>query len=169
MAGRISAAAEEILNLSNDEQLNRELTELVAEFRRRMTFTQKSRESLFASLSVLPATLGIAYVLTTGDPVGGSGIYAKLHGLFGMHDLWALVSVPASAGMDANTRRSLSDMLSPVVSRWFENRSAIAAALFEEQIAGRPLQAMQQLAASAAEAIEEVQAALAALEAASRS
>ncbi len=168
VAGRIAVAAENILNLTADRQLNRELSELVAGFRRQMNFTQKTRESLFASLSILPATLGIAYVLTTGDPVGGSGIYAKLHGLFGMHDLWALVSIPASAGMDENTRRSLSDMLAPVVSRWFENRAAIVTALFEEQIAGRVLETLQQLASSAAAEIEEVESTLSAVQAADR-
>ncbi|KPJ75521.1 MAG: hypothetical protein AMJ54_14755 [Deltaproteobacteria bacterium SG8_13] len=168
-AGRIAAAAENILNFSGDQQLNRELAELVTEFRRQMSFTQKTRESLFASLSILPATLGIAYVLTTGDPVGGSGIYAKLHGLFGMHDLWALVSIPATAGMDENTRRNLSDMLAPVVSRWFESRAAIVAALFEEQIAGRLLEMLQQLCASADREIEAVETTLMALQAVDRS
>lgn len=168
-AERIAAAAESILNLAADQQLNRELAELVTDFRRQMSFTQKSRESLFASLSILPATLGIAYVLTTGDPVGGSGIYAKLHGLFGMHDLWALVSIPASAGMDENTRRNLSDMLAPVVARWFESRAAMVAALFEEQLTGRMLETLQQLDSSAGRQIEDVKTTLKALQAADKS
>jgi hypothetical protein len=166
VAERIAAAAESMLNLAADEQLNRELAELVVEFRRQMNFTQKTRESLFTSLSILPATLGIAYVLTTGDPVGGSGIYAKLHGLFGMHDLWALVSIPASAGMDENTRRKLSDMLAPIVTRWFENRAALVTTLFEQQIVGRVLQDVQQLISSAGRQIDDVEKLLTALEAA---
>ncbi len=104
-AERIVATAPEILNIAEDAALNRELTELVEYFRRRMNFRQKTRESFFASLNVLPATLGMAYILTTGDPVGGSGIYAKLQGMFGMHDLWALVSIPASAGLDETGRQ----------------------------------------------------------------
>jgi hypothetical protein len=169
VADRIAAAAENILNLAADEQLNRELAELVVEFRRQMNFTQKTRESLFASLSILPATLGIAYVLTTGDPVGGSGIYAKLHGLFGMHDLWALVSIPASAGMDENTRRNLSDMLAPIVTRWFENRASLVTTLFEQQIAGRLLQDLQQLIASVGRQVDEVEKLLTAVKAANGS
>jgi hypothetical protein len=165
----MAAAADNLSNFSSDQQLNQELAELVTDFRRQMSFTQKTRESLFASLSILPATLGIAYVLTTGDPVGGSGIYAKLHGLFGMHDLWALVSVPASAGMDENTRRNLTDMLAPVVSRWFENRAAIAADLFEDQIAGKLLETLQQLASSASGQIEEIDTILGTLQGADRS
>jgi hypothetical protein len=68
--------------------------------------------------------------------VGGSGIYAKLHGMFGMHDLWALVSIPASAGLDETGRQRLSDMLEPVVKKWVENRSFIVRQLFEETFSG---------------------------------
>ena len=135
-AERIVATAPEILNIAEDAALNRELTELVEYFRRRMNFRQKTRESFFASLNVLPATLGMAYILTTGDPVGGSGIYAKLQGMFGMHDLWALVSIPASAGLDETGRQRLSDMLEPVVKKWVENRALIVRQLFEETLSG---------------------------------
>ena len=135
-AERILATAPEILNIAEDTTLNQELTDLVNNFRQQMNFRQKTRESFFASLNVLPATLGIAYILTTGDPVGGSGIYAKLHGMFGMHDLWALVSIPASAGMDETGRQRLTDMLEPVVKRWVENRASIVRRLFEETLSG---------------------------------
>jgi GTPase SAR1 family protein len=135
-AERILATAPEILNIAEDATLNQELTDLVNNFRQRMNFRQKTRESFFASLNVLPATLGVAYILTTGDPVGGSGIYAKLHGMFGMHDLWALVSIPASAGLDETGRQRLSDMLEPVVKKWVENRAFIVRRLFEEMLSG---------------------------------
>ena len=152
-AQRVVAAAKDVLDISEDAALNRELTNLVGEFRRRMNFLQKTRESFFASLNVLPATLGIAYILTTGDPVGGSGIYAKLHGLFGMHDLWALVTIPASAGIDETGRKDLSDMLEPVVKRWIENRSHIVKQVFEETIAGDVIRQMESTAADAAKLI----------------
>ncbi|MFZ0133280.1 MAG: GTPase domain-containing protein [Desulfobacterales bacterium] len=135
-AEKIVATAPEILNIAEDAALNRELTGLVEYFRRQMNFRQKTRESFFASLNVLPATLGMAYILTTGDPVGGSGIYAKLQGMFGMHDLWALVSIPASAGLDETGRQRLSDMLEPVVKKWVENRALIVRQLFEETLSG---------------------------------
>ena len=154
----VIAAAKDVLDISEDTALNEELTNLVGEFRRRMNFLQKTRESFFASLNVLPATLGIAYILTTGDPVGGSGIYAKLHGLFGMHDLWALVSIPASAGIDETGRKDLSDMLEPVVKRWIENRAHIVKQVFEETIAGEVIRQMENTAADAAKltlAVEE--------------
>ncbi len=157
-AQRVIAAAKDVLDISEDTALNQELINLVGEFRRRMNFLQKTRESFFASLNVLPATLGIAYILTTGDPVGGSGIYAKLHGLFGMHDLWALVTIPASAGIDETGRKDLSDMLEPVVKRWIENRAHIVKQVFEETIAGEVIRQMENTAADAAKltlAVEE--------------
>ena len=143
-ADRIVVTAGEILDMSEDAALNQQLTALVGEFRQRMNFLQKSRESFFASLNVLPATLGVAYILTTGDPVGGSGIYAKLHGLFGMHDLWALVSIPASAGMDETGRKDLSDMLEPVVKGWIENRALIVKKVFNETISERIILQMEE-------------------------
>ena len=151
-AERLVSTAQDLLNISEDAALTGELTDLINEFRDQMNFFQRTRESFFASLSVLPATLGIVYILTTGDPVGGSGIYAKLHGIFGMHDLWALVSVPASAGMDEAGRKQLSDMLEPVVKRWLENRAVMVRQVFEETTTGEmdreltiTLQALDQL------------------------
>ena len=134
IADTISALAEDILKLTEDVELNEELTDLVQEFRSKMNIVQKTRESFFATLSIMPATLGIAYILTTGDPVGGSGIYAKLHGLFGMHDLWALFSIPASAGLDETGRKDLSNMLAPIISRWLDNRAAIVRDVYKKNI-----------------------------------
>ena len=153
----IVSAAESVLNISTDAELNRELYDLVHEFRRQMNIVQKTRESFVASLNILPATLGIAYVLTTGDPVGGSGIYAKLHGLFGMHDLWALISIPASAGMDESSRKNLSDMLAPVVSRWFENRAMIVRRIFKENVNGKVLEEVKNLIESADQMIRDIE------------
>lgn len=156
-ADAIVSTAENVLNISTDAELNRELADLVHEFRRQMNFMQKTRESFVASLNILPATLGIAYVLTTGDPVGGSGIYAKLHGLFGMHDLWALISIPASAGLDESSRKNLSDMLAPVVSRWFENRAMLVRRIFKDNVSGEVLDEVKNLIESADQMIIEIE------------
>jgi hypothetical protein len=163
-AERIVATAPEILNILEDEALNRELTELVMDFRNRMNFHQKTRESLFASLNVLPATLGMAYILTTGDPVGGSGIYAKLHGLFGVHDLWALVSIPASAGIDETGRQRLSEMLEPVVKKWVENRAHIVRRLLEESLSGAVTRHVEATLATADELLRRIETELAAID-----
>ena len=159
-AERILATAPEILNITEDATLNQELTDLVNDFRQRMNFRQKTRESFFASLNVLPATLGVAYILTTGDPVGGSGIYAKLHGMFGMHDLWALVSIPASAGLDETGRQRLSDMLEPVVKKWLENRAYIVRRLFEETLSGAVTREVYETAETAEVLLKRIEAEL---------
>lgn len=163
-AERILATAPEILNIAEDATLNQELTDLVNGFRQRMNFRQKTRESFFASLNVLPATLGVAYILTTGDPVGGSGIYAKLHGMFGMHDLWALVSIPASAGLDETGRQRLSDMLEPVVKKWVENRAFIVRRLFEETLSGAVTRKVDETAGTAEVLLKRVEAELTAFD-----
>jgi hypothetical protein len=159
-AERILAAAPEILNIAEDATLSQELTDLVNNFRQRMNFRQKTRESFFASLNVLPATLGVAYILTTGDPVGGSGIYAKLQGMFGMHDLWALVSIPASAGLDESGRQRLSDMLEPVVKKWVENRASIVRRLFEETLSGAVTREVDETVATSEELLKRIEAEL---------
>lgn len=157
IADQIVPAAENLLNIAQDEDLNRELASLVHEFREQMNFAQRTRESFFASLNILPATLGIAYILTTGDPIGGSGIYAKLHGLFGMHDLWALVSIPASAGLDETSRKNLSTMLTPVLSRWFDNRASIVRRIFEENITGAVITEVEMLISTAEQMIKKIE------------
>ncbi len=145
------------MDISEDAVLTAELTSLINEFRLQMNFLQRTRESFFASLNVLPATLGIAYILTTGDPVGGSGLYAKLHGIFGMHDLWALVSIPASAGLDETGRKQLSDMLEPVVRRWLENRAIIVREVFEETITGGVIEELVKMRGVLDQLIEEIE------------
>ncbi len=157
---RIVPSAEEILNISGDADLTRELTGLVTEFRKQMSFSLRTRESVFASLNILPATLGVAYILSTGDPVGGSGIYAKLHGLFGMHDLWALVSIPATAGMDETSRKNLHTMLAPVLSRWFESRAAIVQELFSENISAGVIAEVETLMCKAEDQVKHIESVL---------
>ncbi|MFZ0726235.1 MAG: hypothetical protein WAM61_10630, partial [Desulfobacterales bacterium] len=105
--------------------------------------------------------LGMAYILTTGDPVGGSGIYAKLQGMFGMHDLWALVSIPASAGLDETGRQRLSDMLEPVVTKWVENRALIVRQLFEETLSGVVTRQVEETSATADGLLKRIAAELA--------
>jgi 50S ribosome-binding GTPase len=156
-AGRIVSTARDLLDIAEDAVLTAALTGLINEFRLQMNFLQRTRESFFASLNVLPATLGIAYILTTGDPVGGSGLYAKLHGIFGMHDLWVLVSIPASAGLDETGRKQLSDMLEPVVRRWLENRAIIVREVFEETIAGGVIEELIKIRGVFDQLIEETE------------
>ena len=156
VAEQIGTLVKEILDVASDKNLDQELIRLVNRFRQRMNLAQRTRESLFASLNILPATLGIAYIISTGDPVGGSGIYAKLHGLFGMHDLWALVSIPATERLDTAGRKDLTDMLGPIVGKWLDSRAAIVQTELDKAITGKVMQRIQQVVVDSENIIERV-------------
>lgn len=131
---RVGAAAPGLLELP--EGLDQELTAIVADFRRELPFVKKARAALVASLNLLPPVLGVVYVFATADPVGGSAISAKLGGVFGLHDLWATVTIPASSGLDDLTRAHLKKLLDPVVGRWLATRAAPVAALLDAEVTG---------------------------------
>ena len=113
-------AAQHLLGLPVD--IEDELHALVAEFRACMGWAQRLRESFFASLSALPPLLGVTYTLLTADPITGGGIWIQLQSVFGTNDLWALISIPAAAGLSERDRRQLEQMIRPVFRLWFERR-----------------------------------------------
>ncbi|MBM3187882.1 MAG: GTPase domain-containing protein [Chloroflexi bacterium] len=113
-------AAERLLGLPLD--IEEELRALVGQFRAGMGWAQRLRETFFASLSALPPILGVTYTLLTANPVVGSGIWIQLESVFGINDLWALVSIPAAAGLTERDRKQLEQMIRPVFQLWFERR-----------------------------------------------
>ena len=94
------------------------------------------RQTFAALLNVIPATAAITYILHTGDPAGAVGIKIKLTGLLGLHDLYALIAIPATAGMKKADQRQLEQMLAPVAQTWLAHKLTAVQALFEEQITG---------------------------------
>ena len=86
--GAIMGRKDQIIHIS--EQIDDELAEIVDQFRNQMNFLASIRQTFSALLNVLPATVAVSYILTTGDPVGAAGIKVKLTGLFGLKDLYAL-------------------------------------------------------------------------------
>ena len=82
----------------------------------------KIRQTFSAFLNVVPATVAVTYILSTGDPVGAVGIKVKLTGLFGLHDLYALVAIPATTGLKRADQKQLDDMLGPIVRTWLNNK-----------------------------------------------
>jgi len=155
----ISAATDDLLELP--AALDAELETLVSDFRRDMSFFKKARAALVGSLNVVPSMLGIVYVFATADPVGGTTLSAKLSSLFGLNDLWATVSIPASSGLDEATRKDLKRLLDPVVQRWFEGRAAPLEALFREHVTATSLAAAEQRLAARDQLFTETSAALA--------
>jgi len=142
---RLHAAAEDLVGLPGD--LERELTGAVRSFRHDLPWGQRLREAFFASLSALPPLLGVTYTLLTADPAAGTGILIKLEGLFGLNDLWALLSIPASAGLSEQDRKQLQQMVAPVFQLWLRRRTEAIVALLGDTVAAPVMQALDGLPA----------------------
>ena len=122
--------------LSWSAQLDEDLKKLADELRSRMGLMDQFRQTFAALLNVIPATAAVTYILHTGDPVGAAGIKVKLTGLFGLHDLYALIAIPATAGMSRADRGQLEQLLAPLARTWLEHKSKAVQSLFEHHITG---------------------------------
>jgi hypothetical protein len=107
-------------------------------------------------LNIIPATAAVTYVLHTGDPVGAVGIKVKLAGLFGLNDLYALVAIPATAGMKKADLKQLQALLGPVAQDWLTHKLTAIEALFEEKITGPMLRRGRDVAEHTTERIESM-------------
>lgn len=116
--------------------IERELDDLAHKFRQKMGLWNKMRQTFSAFLNVVPATVAVTYVLSTGDPVGATGIKVKLTGLFGLHDLYALIAIPATTGLKKADRKQIEAMLVPIFQAWLNNKFIEICSLFEEEITG---------------------------------
>ena len=137
-----------------------DLKALADEFRKNMGVWDKVGQTFWAFLNVLPATLAVTYVLSTGDPVGAVGIKVKLAGLFGMKDLYALFAIPVTRGMKKADRRQLEAMLGPIVQTWLNHKMHVVDGLLHDELTGNLLAAAGQHAARAADSLDQIGAAL---------
>jgi hypothetical protein len=128
----LRAVAARLFGLPAD--LEDDLSRSVQAFREQMKWYERLRETFFASLTALPPLLGVTYTLLTADPVSGTGLWIQLQSLFGLNDLWALVSIPASVGLDEGDRKQLERMLAPVFRLWFERRIAQVVDAFKRTV-----------------------------------
>ncbi len=140
IAQELRAVAHTLLGLPSD--IEEELKALVVEFRAQMGWRERLHETFFASLSALPSLLGVTYTLLTADPFGGTGIWIKLHSLFGINDLWALVSIPASAGLSEQERKQLEQTITPVFRLWLERRMAAVVEVYARTVCRPVLDAL---------------------------
>lgn len=131
---RILAAKEEILGFT--AQMDRDLRELAETRRRQMGWGDQLKQTFSAALNVLPATAAVTYILATGDPIGAAGIKVKLAGIFGLHDLYALVAIPATAGLQKADMKQLEEMLGPVAQSWLQHKLETINTLFETEVTG---------------------------------
>ncbi|MGD9611254.1 MAG: hypothetical protein AB7U59_17800, partial [Desulfovibrionaceae bacterium] len=141
--------------------LDEALQHLADDQRRRMTTVDQIRQTLAAMLNIIPATAAVTYVLHTGDAVGAVGIKVKLVGLFGLNDLYALVAIPATAGMKKADLKQLEALLAPVARTWLTHKLTDIEALFAEKITGSLLDRAQQVLDQSAARIASLENALA--------
>ncbi|MGD8211875.1 MAG: hypothetical protein PVF32_18585, partial [Desulfobacterales bacterium] len=134
----ILAEKESITSISRD--MEKDLEQLADHFRRKMGLWPKISQTFWAMLNVLPATVAVTYVLSTGDPVGAAGIKVKLAGLFGAKDLYALFAIPVTTGLKKADRKQIEEMLGPIVQTWLNHKLKTVQKLFEENITGGILQ-----------------------------
>jgi len=128
-----------IAELSHD--IEKDLRTLADGFRRKMGTWTKIRQMFAAFLNVVPATVAVTYILSTGDPVGAVGIKVKLTGLFGLHDLYALIAIPATTGLKKADHNQLKEMLGPIIQTWLTNKLEAVRDIFEKEITGGIIQA----------------------------
>ena len=134
----ILAEKENIVAITHDMQMD--LEKLADHFRSKMGLWRKISQTFWALLNVLPATVAVTYVLSTGDPVGAAGIKVKLAGLFGAKDLYALFAIPVTTGLKSADRKQIEEMLTPIVQTWLNHKLNTVQQLFEENITGEILQ-----------------------------
>jgi hypothetical protein len=147
--------------LSRTDQMDGELRRLADEQRARMTTLDQIRQTFSAMLNIIPATAAVTYVLHTGDPLGAVGIKVKLTGILGLNDLYALVAIPATAGMKKADLKQLQALLGPVAKAWLADKLTALEALFEEIITGALLQHGRDVMKDAADRISLMEASLA--------
>jgi hypothetical protein len=144
-----------IVDLS--QGIEQDLKDLAESFRSKMGIWTKIRQTFSAFLNVVPATVAVTYILSTGDPVGAVGIKVKLTGLFGLHDLCALVAIPATTGLKMADQKQLDDMLGPIVQAWLNNKLKEVKDLFEQEITGGIIRAAKDAVDEAETMINQIQ------------
>ena len=137
----LQQTAHQLMGLPVD--IEDELRSLVIQFRSQMSLSDRLRETLFASLSALPALLGVSYTLLTANPVSGAGIWIRLQSLFGINDLWALVSIPASAGLSEQERKQLELTITPVFKLWLERRMSLVIEILMQTVCRPVLETLE--------------------------
>jgi hypothetical protein len=141
--------------LAMSSSIENDMEELADHFRSRMGLWEKVNQTFWAFLNVLPATVALTYVLSTGDPVGAAGIKIKLIGLFGAKDLYALFAIPATSGLKRADRKQLEEMLGPIMQTWLNHKLKTVEQLFDEGITGDILSVCDGIAAEAERLLDQ--------------
>ena len=151
----ILSQREDLMEITQD--MDKDLQDLADHFRSKMNLWAKINQTFWASLNVLPASVAITYVLSTGDPVGAVGIKVKLTGLIGAKDLYALIAIPVTTGVKKADQKQLEVMLGPIAQTWFNHKLKKAQLLFEQHITGGILEAADTAVTAAGQMIHEIE------------
>ena len=150
----IMSRKDAISDISRD--IEKDLKDLADQFRDSMGLWSKINQTFWALLNVLPATVAVTYVLSTGDPVGAAGIKVKLAGLFGAKDLYALFAIPVTTGLKKADQKKIEEMLGPIVQTWLNHKLNTIQDLFEENISGGIIRIASQTIADARQLTADV-------------
>lgn len=162
----ILTGTENLLDTSG--QIDRDLETLVETFRKRMNLLSRIGQTFSAFLNVLPATVAVTYILSTGDPVGAAGIKVKLSGLFGLKDLYALVALPATSGLRTADRAQLEVLIGPIAETWLNHKLAKIQTIFQDTISGETLTRADRIYSDAGRHIADLERVLASCRACTR-
>ena len=150
----IMSRKDAISDISRD--IEKDLKDLADQLRDSMGLWSKINQTFWALLNVLPATVAVTYVLSTGDPVGAAGIKVKLAGLFGAKDLYALFAIPVTTGLKKADQKKIEEMLGPIVQTWLNHKLNTIQDLFEENISGGIIRIASQTIADARQLTADV-------------
>lgn len=154
----LAQASQSLVGMPQD--IEAELREAISGFRAQMGWGRRLREAFFASLTALPPVLGVTYTLLTANPVAGAGMWFQLEGILGLNDLWALVSIPISAGLSEQDRAQLESMIAPVFRLWLARRTSAIGRLFRETVYAPLAQALEAVPAADDVRLAQVEGAL---------
>ena len=150
----ILAEKETIVGISRE--MEKDLKHLADDFRAKMGVWRKISQTFWAFLNVLPATVAVTYVLSTGDLVGAAGIKVKLAGVFGIKDLYALFAIPFTTGLKKADRQQIEEMLAQILQTWLKDKSRKVQLLFEEHLTGGIFRCTRRNIAEAEQMIGEI-------------
>ena len=114
-----------------------DINDLVQVTRNKLSFWEKSKEGLWATLAMLPPIAAVTWTFCTSDPVVGTGVAAHVSALFGLGDLWATLAIPASLGLDAANKKFLEKGLKGLYEKWFDRKREPILKLIEENVTDR--------------------------------
>jgi hypothetical protein len=143
------------------KEFTEQLSSIARDFRSNMTVRQLFREAVTAGLTTVPAIGAVTYILMTGDfVVGAPNIFAGLSGLFGLHDLIAVVSIPATYPLNEIDRKNLENLLSRVYEAWFREKEKAIESSMLRHVSGRTIEMIEGILNQTGKPIEELSAAL---------